>query len=213
MSLGGAPCPVTFGSTGRGATAAFCSDIASPRTSPESRSHRRLPCPGGLAAGSGLALGLWHGVVRPAPHGPVAEVPAHNVRTGASKIHVLLTRQASSTRPACPASAPDAVLNANAGARARAISIDEYRRGCGTEAEFVTTRPEAGIVDVGPESGRSRRRSTHETARAVRNRCAAQTRVGLSDEVCVVWVTDSALVAGKDTDDHEDHQDRWGERS
>jgi hypothetical protein len=32
---------------------------------------------------------------------------------------------------------------------------------------------------------------------------------GLSDEVCVVWVTDSALVAGKDTDDHEDHQDRW----
>lgn len=36
---------------------------------------------------------------------------------------------------------------------------------------------------------------------------------GLSDEVCVVWVTDSALVAGKDTDDHEDHPDRWGERS
>jgi hypothetical protein len=25
---------------------------------------------------------------------------------------------------------------------------------------------------------------------------------GLSDEVCVVVVTDSALVAGKDTDDH-----------
>ena len=29
--------------------------------------------------------------------------------------------------------------------------------------------------------------------------------VGLSDEVCVVVVTDSALVAGKDTDDHQDH--------
>jgi hypothetical protein len=28
---------------------------------------------------------------------------------------------------------------------------------------------------------------------------------GLSDEVCVVVVTDSALVAGKDTDDHQDH--------
>jgi hypothetical protein len=30
-------------------------------------------------------------------------------------------------------------------------------------------------------------------------------RRGLSDEVCVVVVTDSALVAGKDTDDHQDH--------
>jgi hypothetical protein len=29
--------------------------------------------------------------------------------------------------------------------------------------------------------------------------------MGLSDEVCVVVVTDSALVAGKDTDDHQDH--------
>jgi hypothetical protein len=28
---------------------------------------------------------------------------------------------------------------------------------------------------------------------------------GLSDEVCVVVVTDSALVAGKDTDDAQDH--------
>jgi hypothetical protein len=28
---------------------------------------------------------------------------------------------------------------------------------------------------------------------------------GLSDEVCVVVVTDSALVAGKDTDDHQHH--------
>jgi len=28
---------------------------------------------------------------------------------------------------------------------------------------------------------------------------------GLSDEVCVVVVTDSALVAGKDTDDDQDH--------
>jgi hypothetical protein len=27
---------------------------------------------------------------------------------------------------------------------------------------------------------------------------------GLSDEVCVVVVTDSAVVAGKDTDDHQD---------
>jgi hypothetical protein len=27
---------------------------------------------------------------------------------------------------------------------------------------------------------------------------------GLSDEVCVVVVTDSALVAGKDTDDHQE---------
>jgi hypothetical protein len=27
----------------------------------------------------------------------------------------------------------------------------------------------------------------------------------LSDEVCVVVVTDSALVAGKDTSDHQDH--------
>ena len=27
----------------------------------------------------------------------------------------------------------------------------------------------------------------------------------LSDEVCVVVVTDSALVAGKDTDDHQVH--------
>src|SRR4051812_37677497 len=30
-------------------------------------------------------------------------------------------------------------------------------------------------------------------------------RRGLSDEVCVVVVTDSALVAGRDTDDHQDH--------
>src|SRR3954469_3326392 len=30
-------------------------------------------------------------------------------------------------------------------------------------------------------------------------------RAGLSDEVCVVVVTDSALVAGKDTDDHQHH--------
>jgi hypothetical protein len=29
--------------------------------------------------------------------------------------------------------------------------------------------------------------------------------VGLSDEVCVVVVTDSALVAGKDTHDHQVH--------
>jgi hypothetical protein len=29
--------------------------------------------------------------------------------------------------------------------------------------------------------------------------------VDLSDEVCVVVVTDSALVAGKDTSDHHDH--------
>ena len=29
--------------------------------------------------------------------------------------------------------------------------------------------------------------------------------MGLSGEVCVVVVTDSALVAGKDTDDHQDH--------
>ena len=28
---------------------------------------------------------------------------------------------------------------------------------------------------------------------------------GLSGEVCVVVVTDSALVAGKDIDDHQDH--------
>jgi len=30
-------------------------------------------------------------------------------------------------------------------------------------------------------------------------------QTGLSDEVCVVVVTDSALVAGKDADDHQDH--------
>lgn len=30
-------------------------------------------------------------------------------------------------------------------------------------------------------------------------------RRGLSDEVCVVVVTDSALVAGKDRHDHQDH--------
>jgi hypothetical protein len=29
--------------------------------------------------------------------------------------------------------------------------------------------------------------------------------LGLSVEVCVVVVTDSAVVAGKDTDDHQDH--------
>ena len=34
---------------------------------------------------------------------------------------------------------------------------------------------------------------------------SAPSRSGLSDEVCVVVVTDSALVAGKDTDDHQDH--------
>src|SRR4051794_7305298 len=33
----------------------------------------------------------------------------------------------------------------------------------------------------------------------------ATVRVVLSDEVCVVVVTDSALVAGKDTSDHQDH--------
>jgi hypothetical protein len=33
----------------------------------------------------------------------------------------------------------------------------------------------------------------------------ATARAGLSDEVCVVVVTDSALVAGKDTDDHQHH--------
>jgi len=32
-------------------------------------------------------------------------------------------------------------------------------------------------------------------------------RRGLSGELCVVWVTDSALVAGKDADDDEDHQE------
>ena len=29
--------------------------------------------------------------------------------------------------------------------------------------------------------------------------------LGLSDEVCVVVVTDSAVVAGRDTDDRQDH--------
>jgi hypothetical protein len=33
----------------------------------------------------------------------------------------------------------------------------------------------------------------------------AAASAGLSDEVCVVVVTDSALVAGKGTNDHEHH--------
>src|SRR4051794_4144138 len=52
----------------------------------------------------------------------------------------------------------------------------------------------------------SERRPDSSTQRiSARWRRAAFSIAGLSDEVCVVVVTDSALVAGKDTDDHQDH--------
>jgi hypothetical protein len=44
-----------------------------------------------------------------------------------------------------------------------------------------------------------------ESEHSARARVGALSVAGLSDEVCVVAVTDSALVAGKDTDDHQHH--------
>src|SRR4051812_40279380 len=73
--------------------------------------------------------------------------------------------------------------------------------------------PQPGAKHAAAEEARERMRTASGRDAAFDRQAHAEGAIaelkrhgaGLSDEVCVVVVIDSALVAGKDTDDHQDH--------